>query len=106
MTKAVKKTGTKPRVGDGTPGPGRPKGTTNKTTALLKEAIIAAAEAEGENGKGKDGLTGYCRLLAREERKAFTGLLGRVLPMQVALGGQNGDDLRIEVVIIDPRHTD
>lgn len=65
-------------------GKGRVKGTPNKTTALLKEAIIKAAEAVGEDGNGKGALTGYCTFLAKAEPKAFAGLLGKVLPMQIA----------------------
>lgn len=76
-------------------GMGRPKGATNKTTALLKEAIIRAAEAAGEDGAGKDGLVGYCTFLAREEPKAFTQLLGKVLPLQIAGEG----DGPLQVVI-------
>lgn len=68
-------------------GKGRPKGSANKTTALVKEAILSAAEAHGEDDKGKGKLKGYMRLLARTERKAFAQLLGKVLPTQVT-----GDD--------------
>ncbi len=63
---------------------GRPKGSPNKTTALLKDAIIQAAEASGLDRKGKGGLVGYCTFLARDEPKAFAQLLGKVLPTQVA----------------------
>lgn len=66
-------------------GKGRKKGVPNKTTALLKEAIILAAEAVGENSKGKGGLIGYCKMLAKDEPRAFAGLLGRVLPLQIAV---------------------
>ena len=62
---------------------GRVKGTPNKTTALLKEAIMLAAEQAGYDKRGKDGVTGYCRYLATDEPKAFAVLLGKVLPMQV-----------------------
>lgn len=65
------------------PGPGRPKGSLNKTTVALKEAILNGATKVGEDGKGKDGLEGYCRQLAAKEPKAFAALLGRVLPMTV-----------------------
>lgn len=83
---------------------GRQKGTPNKTTALLKEAIVAAAEAEGQDGKGKDGVTGYCRMLARDEKKAFAQLIGRVLPMQVAgPDGEDGEPTEIAIRIVDPR---
>ena len=45
------------RVGDGTPGPGRPKGSRNRTARLLKDAVLAAAaEAGGKIGiGGSDG---------------------------------------------------
>src|SRR5665213_2158251 len=66
-------------------GQGRPKGALNKTTSLLKEAILLAAEQRGSDGLGKDGLTGYCQFLADEQPRAFAQLLGKVLPMQVAL---------------------
>lgn len=68
----------------GNAGKGRPKGSANKTTALLKEAIILAAEETGQDGNGKGGLVGYCAFLAKEEPKAFASLLGRVLPLQLA----------------------
>jgi hypothetical protein len=64
-------------------GKGRKRGVPNKTTALLKDAILKAAEATGEDREGKDGLVGYCTYLAKDEPKAFTQLLGRVLPIQV-----------------------
>lgn len=34
-------------VGDGTPGPGRPKGSTNKSTATIKAAFLEAFQARG-----------------------------------------------------------
>lgn len=67
-------------------GPGRPKGSINKTTATLKEAILAAGEAVGQDGKGKDGLTGYLKHVAATDVKAFASLLGKVLPMQITGG--------------------
>lgn len=64
-------------------GAGRPKGSPNRTTALLRDAILKAAEAAGEDGQGKEGLMGYCTFLAKEEPRAFATLLGKVLPMQI-----------------------
>ena len=63
---------------------GRQKGTPNKNTSLLKQAILDAATEVGLDGKGKEGLTGYCKLLAKEHPSSFSGLLGKVLPTQVA----------------------
>jgi hypothetical protein len=87
----VKKTSGKPRVGDGTPGPGRPKGTPNKTTALLKDAILAAAAKAG----GDDGLEGYLAEQAQKNPQSFLPLLGKVLPMQVT--GEDGAALQIVI---------
>lgn len=78
-------------------GKGRPKGTPNKTTTALKEAILAAAAEHGEDDAGKDGLQGYLRKVAREDVKAFTGLLGKVLPLQVT--GDGGAPIGLKVVI-------
>jgi hypothetical protein len=93
----------KQRVGNSPPrSPGRPKGSPNKTTALLKEAILNAAEETGADGTGKEGLTGYCKFLATSEPKAFAQLLGKVLPTQIA--GEGGGPVetitRIELVAL------
>ena len=59
---------------------GNRKGIPNKTTVVLKDAIIAAAEIIGEDGKGKDGLVGYLVNVARKHPKVYCRLLARVLP--------------------------
>jgi hypothetical protein len=64
-------------------GEGRPKGTKNKVTVVLKEAILLAAEEHGSDGEGKDGLKGYLSMVARADLKTFCGLLGRILPTQM-----------------------
>jgi hypothetical protein len=74
-------------------GHGRPKGVPNKTSGLLKEAILKAAGLTGHDKKGKQGLVGYCRFLAENEPKAFAGLLGKVLPTQVT--GEDGKALTV-----------
>jgi hypothetical protein len=85
MADAEKVTAGKPvRVGDGTPGPGRPKGVPNKTTTKLKEAILEAAE-----GAHPHGTIGYLTQQAKENPTAFLTLLGKVLPMQVAGDPEN-----------------
>lgn len=63
----------------GKPGPGRPKGSVNKTTAMLKDALLQAAE----NAGGPGGMVGYLTLQASENPGPFLSLLGKVLPMQV-----------------------
>ncbi|MEY9235384.1 hypothetical protein ABIF78_007707 [Bradyrhizobium japonicum] len=64
--------------------PRRKPGTPNAITRDLKRGIIDAAERYGSDGKGKDGLTGYLFHLAGKHPKAFAGLLGKILPMQVS----------------------
>lgn len=73
---------------------GRP----NKTTKTLKEAILLAAEQVGEDGKGKDALVGYLRRVAKQDVKAFAGLLGKVLPLQIT--GAEGRTLAQELASI------
>lgn len=72
---------------------GRKPGTPNKATKLLKDAIIAAAEQHGSDGKGKQDVTGYCYMLARDHPVAFATLLGKVMPTQVT--GADGGPLQV-----------
>lgn len=90
MTSKVVKSAAPPNAGKG-----RVKGTPNKTTATLKEAILKAAEAVGQDGAGKDGLTGYLKHVAKSDVKAFSALLGKVLPMQVT--GEDGGSVVVEI---------
>ena len=69
--------------------PGRPKGVPNKTTQLLKDAILKAAEQAG-NKVGDDGMVSYLEVQATENPGPFMSLLGKVLPMQFT-GEVNGD---------------
>lgn len=69
-----------PKVGLDRSKTGRAKGTPNKTTALLKDAILLAATKAG----GKDGLVGYLEIQAAANPGPFLALLGKVLPMQIA----------------------
>lgn len=72
---------------------GREKGTKNKTTVLLKEALILAAECEGLDRKGKHGLVGFLRQLSRREPAVFGRLLEKLLPYQ--LTGKDGSPLQV-----------
>jgi hypothetical protein len=82
--------------------PGRPKGVPNKTTQLLKDAILKAAEQAG-NKVGDDGMVSYLEVQATENPGPFMSLLGKVLPMQVtgAGGGPILSVTRIELVSPD-----
>lgn len=91
---SVKETGEN-LIGKGKPGPGRPKGTPNKTTALLKDAILQAATEAGEGD-----MVAYLTKQAKDNPGPFMALLGKVLPMQIT--GEDGGPLetitRIELV--------
>lgn len=83
--------------------PGNKRGP-SKTTTALKEAILAAAAEHGEDDEGTDGLKGYLRKVAREDVKAFSGLLGRVLPLTV--NGDPSHPLTLQVISGVPRPED
>ena len=80
-------------------GKGRPKGVPNKTTAFLKDAILKAAEQAGAE-YGREGMVSYLQAQAKENPGPFMALLGKVLPMQVAMDPDNPVKVvhRIELV--------
>lgn len=93
MAPIVKKTNL---IGKGQAGPGRPAGLPNKTTALLKDAVLqAAAEAGGSNDT--EGLVSYLKARAIDTPGPFLGLLGKVLPLTVA--GQDGKPIEFVTTI-------
>lgn len=66
----------------------------SKATALLREAIVIAAENVGKkiDAETDDGLVTYLEQQAQETPTAFMALLGKVLPMQV--GGDEDNPIR------------
>lgn len=93
-----------PKVGQntGNRGKGRPKGSPNKTTAIIKDAIIQAAT----NAGGGD-MVEYLTQQARLNPGPFMSLLGKVLPMQIAGDPDNPVKLvhKIERIIVRPGDT-
>jgi hypothetical protein len=69
------------KIGDniGTRGKGRPPGSPNKVSALLKDAILQAATDAG-NGD----MVEYLKQQAIANPGPFLALLGKVLPTQIA----------------------
>jgi hypothetical protein len=68
---------------------GRAKGVPTRSTQLLKDAILLAAEQAG----GPGGLVGYLKQQAHENPGPFLAMLGKVLPLQVT--GANDGPLQI-----------
>jgi hypothetical protein len=75
---------------------GRQKGTPNRTTALLKDAIILAAEQAGDDIDG-GGLVSYLKAQTTSNPSAYMSLLGKVLPMQIT--GANGGAVQVQQII-------
>ena len=75
---------TEPKIGGnrGNAGKGRPKGAKNKTTTLLKDAILKAAEDAGDGD-----MAVYLKKQALENPGPFMSLLGKVLPTQMDIDG-------------------
>ncbi len=94
-----------PKIGKGLAGPGRPKGMPNKTTALLKDAILAAAQLAG--GEATDsspgGMIGYLREQALANPGPFMALLGKVLPTQLANDEDNPLTLVARIELVAPK---
>jgi len=75
------------------PGPGRPKGSVNKLTKDIKEAVIAAFD--------KAGGIEYLVTQSRENPQAFMSLIGRIIPTQ--LNGKLDGKLKVIVETGVPR---
>ena len=90
-------------VGKGRAGPGRPKGLRNRTTTILKDAILMAAEMAG----GDKGIVGYLAAQAEASPSLFMPLLSKVLPLQGG-EGETAAELthRIERIIVRPQDSD
>ena len=82
----------KPKLGKntGNMGKGRPKGSPNKATALLKDAILKAATDAGDGD-----MANYLAMQARTNPGPFLALLGKVLPLQVNADIEGGFNIII-----------
>jgi hypothetical protein len=80
----------------GRAGLGRPKGVPNKITGSMKEMILEAFEKAG----GAEWLAKQ----ADENPVAFMGLLGKLLPSDIALSAQagTGASLALQVNFVTP----
>ena len=74
----------------GKPGPGRPKGSLNKTTASVKAALQAVYAKRGGDAA--------LRQWADENQTEFYKLWGRMLPQEVS--GPEGEPISIGGIVI------
>lgn len=79
-------------------GMGRPKGSRNKTTAAVKDMILAALD--------KAGGMEYLYQQSEENPTAFLTLVGKVLPLQVDANVAGQVIHKVERTIVRPTHTD
>ena len=80
----------------GNRGMGRPKGSVNKTTKTLKEALLASFETLG----GEEWLVS----LAESDPKAYASLLGRLVPSEIGVEVSAGDaSVLPDGLLITPR---
>ena len=73
---------------------GRKCGTPNRTTALLKDAILEAAQQAGGD---TDGLVVYLKKQAEVNPGPFMTLLGKVLPLQ-PVGSVDDEPINISII--------
>ena len=86
------------------------KGIPNRTTRILKDAMLMAAEQAGDLSgiaredlstegieKGKDGLVGYLRWAAKCEPEAFLHILGKLIPVQMKVVYHSVEELQHDV---------
>lgn len=83
-------------------GKGRVKGTPNKTTALLKDALLQAAT----NAGGREGMVGYLTRQADENPGPFMALLGKVLPIQHSADPEAGVFMPVMIALVSPGNDD
>lgn len=85
------------RIGQGKPGPGRPKGVPNKTTQAAKDAIAEAAEALG----GAQRLVDWAKEDPANERVFWGTIYPKLLPLQVT--GEGGGPVVVRATAQDER---
>jgi hypothetical protein len=89
MSETVKKT----RNNLPGPGPGRPKGSPNKTTQAVKDAIAQAAEDLG----GAQRLVAWAKEDPANERAFWTTIYPKLLPLQ--LTGEDGGPVQVQPIL-------
>jgi hypothetical protein len=88
---------------------GRKKGTPNKISSALKEAILEAAENAGKRLKpdAQSGTVAYLEQIAIQEPACFCSLLGKVLPMTIADAEQKRENkIVVKRTVVWPKDKD
>jgi hypothetical protein len=91
QTAADKETAENVRIGEGKPGPGRPKGSANKLTRAAKEAFGLAFDGIG----GVEALTAW----ARDNQTEFYKLYARLIPAEQHVSNPDGTPLNFTLMI-------
>jgi hypothetical protein len=86
-----------PHKGEKHPNAGRPKGSKNVITPVLKDAILSAA-AKSKHSKG-GGLAGYLKDIADNNKKLFVPLLAKALLPQEKERGQTANQFRAPPIV-------
>ena len=76
-------------IGNGKPGPGRPKGMANKSTQIAKDAIALAADKLG----GAERLVAWAKEDGKNEAAFWTTIYPKLLPLQVSGPGEGGEHI-------------
>jgi hypothetical protein len=61
----------------------RGQGTLNRLTTDIKHGMIHSAVAHGRDGRGDGGLDGFFEWLLKNDLRAWCGIFGRLVPLQV-----------------------
>lgn len=84
-------------IGKGKPGPGRPPGMVNKTTAVAKDAIAMVAEGLG----GVERMIAWAREDALNERSFWTTIYPKLIP--VTLSGDKDNPVKMTFEWLPPQ---
>ena len=85
------------KITGGKPGPGRPKGSPNKTTAAAKDAIAQAAAELG----GTNRLVSWAKEDPKNEFAFWATIYPKLLPLQVS--GEGGGPVSVAFSWLPPQ---
>jgi len=86
----------------GKPGPGRPKGSANKTTAIIKDAIVAVYADLQDSVEDADKANAHFLKWAKDNATEFYKLASKLIPIQVGGDPDNPVIHEIKRTIVRP----